>query len=418
MNLYKKKTGKCWFAKFNYIDENGHRKQKSISTGISKYDSKKKALEVGLKLEKEYLKEIEAKKNILTTSVNHVSHSNDTIEEYSEYWLDSLKRSVKENTLNSYREIIEGHINPIIGQVKLSDLDQFVLQAFIMEELSICDERQTIIDKRMAENKNAVIRTNERPFYNSIKKHLDTIKMMLEYAVNDGEINENVAKKINKQVLKMIPNSKFEPKPYDIDEINILKEAIKGDILETPVVLASTLGLRRSEILGLKWSDIDFSQDLIYIRNTCVLVGATIKYRDNVVKTDSSKDMLPLIPELKDFLLKAKERQETDKEIMGSGYTESDYICRWPDGKLIKPNYISQAFKRFLSKNGLRPIRFHDLRHSVGTIILEKTGDIKLVSEILRHSTIQTTSDIYIQTNADYKARGLNALSNTIKKEG
>lgn len=415
--LYKKKAGKCWFAKFSYVDEFGNQKQKSISTGISKYDSKKEAKEVGKQLAAKFIDEIEAKKNRLTSLVNHISHCDDSIEAYSKYWLQCLEGSVRPNTLKSYSEIVEGHIIPILGNYKLSDLTQFHLKGFIDEELRICDERERNIAERLSINKNATIRTSERSFRYSIGKHLATIRMMLEYAYNDGDVTENAAKKINKQYLKKIPKSTFESIPYTAEEIKTLKKAIKGHILEVPVVLGACLGLRRSEILGLKWTDIDFIHNTIHIRNSCVLVGTKATYRDNLVKTDKSKSVMPLTEDLRRYLLGVLKQQEENKKVLGSGYNDSDYICRWPDGTLIKPNYISQGYHKFLRKNNLRPTRFHDLRHSVGTIILEKNHDIKQVQEILRQSDIRTTANIYTQPNLGYMEDGLNSLSTPIEDD-
>lgn len=411
MTIVTNPKGKWFYCKFYYTDDCGIKRQKLISTGISKYGSKKEAKEIGKRLEEDFLKEIEKKKAKKENSFTRESHSDDNIKDYSEYWLSALKGSVKDNTLRAYRDEINTHIVPMLGKIKISNLTQFDLQTFIEQEIMICDKRKASIEQKRRDNPNAKIQSSERPFYSSISKHIATIKMMLEYAYNDGDVDENVAKKINKQIIKKIPKSTFKSIPYTREEVAILRKIVIGSTIEVPVIIASNLGLRRSETLGLKWNDIDFEQNIIYIRNTCILVGAKPVYRNNVTKNESSCNSLPLLPGLKVYLLSVKEKQEHDKQMFGSGYQDSDYICRKKDGSLISPGYLTRTFHAIIVRNKLRVTRFHDLRHTVGTVILEETGDIKLVSEILRHSTIQTTSDLYIQPGLEYKASGLSKLS-------
>ena len=402
MSLINNPNGKSWYWKFNYHDRNGQLRQKSISTGISKkYGSKKEAERIGRELENKF------KSKVLCGNVLK-EHSNYSIQEYSYYWLEKMKGSVRDNTLESYKSVVDSHIIPILGEIVLSELDQFDLQHFIDKELDICNKRQLSIDKRLKANPDAKIRTDERPFFSSIGKHLAIVKMMLEFAYQDGDVTENVAKKINKQVLKKIPESKFVSTPYTNEEIKKLREMIIGTPIEVPVMLTSFFGFRRSEILGLKWSDIDFENKCIYVRNTVVIVNNKAEYRDGITKTVARN--LPLPIEVEEYLLRLKEKQKEDKKIFGRGYRESDYICRNADGSLLKPNYISQKYKKVLNQLGLRHTRFHDLRHTVGTVILEKTGDIKLSSEILGHSNIQTTANLYTQPGMIYKNKGLRAL--------
>ena len=408
MTLFTKKNGKCYYAKFYYTDHSGQLKQKSINTHVSKYGSKKEAKVAAEDLIKEFLRKQQLE-NLMGLST-HTSHSEDYLADYIKYWLSQLEGSVRDNTLESYRDICNSHIIPLLGNYKLKDIDQFVLAAFIEKELEICQERQDYADKLVASNSDEKLKNTERPFWSSISKHVSHIKMILEYAYNDNEIPDNPAKKINKQILKKIPKSTFKAQPYTKKEIELLKSLIKGQVIEIPVIIAAYTGLRRSEILGLKWSDIDFDNRLLYIRNTCVLVDNKPVYRDDEVKTDGSYDILPIADTLSQYLINLKQQQAHERNFCGEGYYDSDYICRWPDGHLIKPNYVSQTFNSILKKNNLRSTRFHDLRHTVGTTILEATGDIELASKVLRHSDSRTTSRIYVQPTTEYKKRGIDSL--------
>ena len=416
MGLVSKAAGKNWYYQFTYKDDEGKRKLKSVNTEVpSSQTSKKaktKALEAGMAKKKAFLEELEqSRSRYINRRGKRRQHADDTVAEYAEYWLSEMKGSVEDNTLVSYQGPLKSHILPRIGHIRLSDLDQYDIKQFVLDELKECDERQKALDERRkkAKGKPIKIHNNEKTYYPSIKKHLAIIKMMLDYAVSEMDLDVNVAKLVNRQVLKKIPKSEFEPEPYNKEEIAVLREAIRGNHLETPIILASYLGLRREEALGLRWEDVDFEHDKIYIRHVCVLVGSKVVFRDKT-KTKKSKAKLHMIRPLREYLLELKAKQEEEKAFCGSGYTETGLVCRREDGRIIKPENVSTGYKKILEKNGLRHTRFHDLRHTVGEIILEETGDIKLVADTLRHSNISTTADTYTRSSDESIAKGLEAL--------
>ena len=127
-------------------------------------------------------------------------------------------------------------------------------------------------------------------------------------------------------------------------------------------------GLRRSEVLGLKWNAVDFKNETITIRHTVVRV-ITIA-RKNTTKSKARMKTFQLLPEVKELFLKLKTKQDENRKIFGNTYIESDYIFTWWNGKLYRPEYITRVFQRVLTNNGLSKMRFHDLRHSTASIIL------------------------------------------------
>ena len=146
--------------------------------------------------------------------------------------------------------------------------------------------------------------------------------------------------------------------------------------MELAVILGSFYGLRRSEIVGLKWNCIDFERKTITIRH--VVTQATIngKYQlvqKNRTKTKSSTRSLPLVPQFEVMLLKMRETQEQNKAIFGDAYCRefSDYIYVDPMGYLIKPGYVTRHFRLVCDNHGLKHISFHDLRHSYATLLYE-----------------------------------------------
>ena len=156
----------------------------------------------------------------------------------------------------------------------------------------------------------------------------------------------------------------------------------------------------------MKWNCIDFERKTITIRH--VVTQATIdgKYQlvqKNRTKTKSSTRSLPLVPQFEAMLLQMRATQEQNKLILGDSYCRefSDYIYVDPLGYLIKPGYVTQHFRLVCDKNGLKQIRFHDLRHSCATLLYENGVDMKAIQEWLGHSNISTTLNLY--THLDYK---------------
>ena len=147
-----------------------------------------------------------------------------------------------------------------------------------------------------------------------------------------------------------------------------LFEAVKGSKLELPVMLSAFYGLRRSEVLGLKWDAIDFQQNTITIKHTitsCKVDGKLVEVASDTTKTKSSRRTLPLVPQFRDMLRQRWEMQEEYKRVCGKCYNREflDYVCVDEMGNIIRPNYLTTSFQVLLEKNGMRKIRFHDLRH-------------------------------------------------------
>lgn len=414
--LFIKKNSKNYYYIFRYTDLDGKSKQKSINTEVSieltTKKALKKALENGIAKKNTFLAELEKNRvSPINCECRDILHDNDTFAQYAYYWLDEIKRSVRDNTWIAYKGTVEYHLIPLLGQIKVKEMTQYDIEAFIIAELDDCDRKKRIIEKRIEENggKPVKVQNNEKPYYVSIKKHLSQLKSILNEAVCDGILEANPVNMVKPRVLKQIPKSTFEADPFTKEEVLKLREGIKGTDLEVPIMIDTYLGLRREEVLGLRWSDIDFERNIIHICHTCRLVGAKAVRKD-LPKNSSSRAFLPLIPSLKQYLLNVREEQKKDKMICGEGYRESDYVCRFKDGSLIGPDRLTHGYSRILSKLGLRHTRLHDLRHSIGEIILEETGDITIAQAILRHSGIQTTADIYARVSRKSMIKGLQTL--------
>ena len=202
---------------------------------------------------------------------------------------------------------------------------------------------------------------------------------------------------------------------YNADEIKALLDCTRNDPLHIVILIAAYYGLRRSEVVGLKWSAIDFSGRTVSIKHKVLQDGSDLKGFD-VMKTKSSYRTLPLIPIVEQELIAERERQAEMKRVFGMSYNRNyeEYICVDAVGELIKPNYVTDHFKVILKQNGLRKIRFHDLRHSCASLLLANGVQMKLIQEWLGHSDISTTSNVYSHVDSESKKMSAKAIEQTL----
>ena len=204
---------------------------------------------------------------------------------------------------------------------------------------------------------------------------------------------------------------------YDADEVNALFEAAKGTKLELPILFGAFYGLRRSEAIGLKWDAIDFEQNTITIRHTvtsCDLDGKRVLVASDTTKTKSSMRTLPLVPFMRERLLSLKEEQQENRRLCGRSYIKDyiGYVCVNEIGDLIKPHYVTESFPKLLKANGLRHIRYHDLRHSCASLLLANGVPMKQIQEWLGHSDFSTTANIYAHLDYSSKLTSADAMLN------
>ena len=120
---------------------------------------------------------------------------------------------------------------------------------------------------------------------------------------------------------------------------------------------------------------------------------------------------MPIDDFVYDYLIQLKAKQEDDKRFFGDGYRDSGFICRWDDGNELKLSYVSHAFKDLLKKSGMPVIRFHDLRHSTATNLLAKGVDLKIIQELLGHSSINTTANFYLHPDIEKKKQAVSVMT-------
>ena len=309
--------------------------------------------------------------------------------DYMEKWLDIIKSSVAVPTFASYSTTVKKIVAPYFREkeVTLKNLTAKDIQEFYLREL-------------------------ERVSASSVIHYHANIHKALKYAVKIDLIDVNPADKVERP-----KKDRYVGSFYDADEVNALFDAAKGSKLELPILFGAFYGLRRSEAIGLKWDAIDFDQNTITIRHTvtsCDLDGKRILVASDTTKTKSSMRTLPLVPFMRERLLALKEEQEDNRRLCGRSYIKDyiGYVCVNEIGDLIKPHYVTESFPKLLKANGLRHIRYHDLRHSCASLLLANGVPMKQIQEWLGHSDFSTTANIYAHLDYSSKLTSADAMLN------
>lgn len=192
------------------------------------------------------------------------------------------------------------------------------------------------------------------------------------------------------------------------NEIMKLLEQTENTEIFIPVIFAVTMGMRRGETLGIKWSDIDFEHGTLEIQRTATTYKDGVMYSD--VKTANSHRTLCLPQHVILYLLEHKEKQRLQRNIIGKGFNEDNLVTCRADGSPLTSFILDKAFKKVLKKTELPNIRFHDLRHTNATLMLQQNVPAKIVSSMLGHSNIGITLDTYSHVITDMQQPAVNVI--------
>ena len=364
-----------YYMVLSYKDKSGKRISKWLPTGLPVKGNKKRAEDMLMAARAEFV------------AVEAAIDRDMPFSSYLVQWMEIARSTLKPNTAAGYASMIQNPIAPYFQQrgITLGGLQAVDIQMFYTSQL-----------KRVSAN--TVIH------YHAI------IHRALKYAVKTDLIDVNPADKVERP-----RKDRFTASFYDGNEVNRLFQAARGTPLELPVMLASFYGLRRSEVVGLKWDAIDFENKTIAIRHTvtaCAEKGRRIEVAADTTKTASSRRTLPLVPAFQTKLAALKEEQEKNRILCGRSYCTDylGYVLVDAMGNRLKLSYISTAFPALLKRNGLRPIRFHDLRHSCASLLLKNGVPMKQIQEWLGHSDFSTTANIYAHLDAGSKLTSAQAM--------
>lgn len=305
------------------------------------------------------------------------------------------KKPIELTTYSGYCNSVEGSIYPYFKETGVT-----------LEELT-ADDINVFYDHRLETVKATTVIANHA-----------IIRLALCFARKQGYIKENPIEEVDKP-----EKEQFIGKYYSVEEYNKILQAVKGTHMEIPVIFGGYYGLRRSEIVGLRWSVFDFESNIFHVNHTITMPRVDGKVKiiaKDKAKTKSSLRAMPLSPAVKARLLQIKEEQEAYHKKFKRSYSKEwqAYLCVDELGGLISPDHITSAFPRLIEKNNFRRIRFHDLRHTSASLLLNKGKKdgitMKDIQIWLGHSDYQTTANTYAHLDIGSKETSMSVISNVI----
>ena len=368
-------------------------KQVLRSTGIkvpegSKRDIERSKKEAQLKVPKiiDDYKKSKPNHTVVLTDKEDV-----TLADYAEYYNELNKSNIKITTYDNDKQKINKHIKPYFGKKKLTDITLSDLDKYKKDKL--------------AEGLSA----------NTVGKLLTYIKTVLGYAVKNHIISDNPAEGVKKPKKKKYKYVILSP-----EELQMLLNAVAGTDMEMPITLAALFGLRRSEVVGLRWSDIDFDGKKITISGTVTRqhnsAGKLVDvYCPGETKTDESQSEYLLTDEVATYL---KGKYLAQKAMPRETNEYIDFVCVNEVGQRVHLDYVSDKFSKLLDKFNLPHVRFHDLRHSCISLLVNSHVSMKDAQVYARHANFKTTADTYSHAEKTSTHSSLETITKAIDFKG
>ena len=298
------------------------------------------------------------------------------LKDYLEHWLKNhVAINNSPRTHEGYRSIARRHVVPSLGHIPLVQITPADVQAYYTARLE-----------------GGLSPTSARC-------HHALLHRALNVAVREGRVTRNVAS------LTTPPRtSKFEGRMLSPEETQQLLDAFGSTDYFLAVYLADFTGLRRGEVLGLQWRDVDLETGTLYVRRTLAPIDGQERWEDT--KTKSSSREIALSPSTVLTLRLEGERQDAGLAEHNVALTPRVQICAKPDGDLLKPYVLSQGLRRIADRAGFEGVRFHDLRHTHASLLLGAATPLSVVTDRMGHESITTTVNTYghVLPEAEFKA--------------
>lgn len=361
-----------YYVSFRVPDGKGGQKQRMKTTGIKAVKGNKKQAE-------QKMREILEKYD----SINYFD-SEILLCDYIQNWIERNKNNIQPTTYDGYVHMLKKHIYPYFKAIKLKVID---VKALHLETYY-----------------NEKINSGLSP--KTVRHHHRLISPVLQDALKNELIKFNPA-----SVAKVPKVKQKEMEYYTIDELKQLLTVSKGTTLEVPIYFAVMFGLRRSEIIGLCWKDVDFDNKTLTICRKVTRNKVDGKWVDVVseeMKTETSKQTYPLNDDNIAYLEAVKEKQD---HYIRTTQEYKEFICVNEIGERIKLDYFTSKFEKILKQNNLQHIRLHDLRHSCLTALVANGIPMKVVQQYARHANYTTTANIYTHVDNKQILEALNVMT-------
>lgn len=375
-----RKKGAKWYYSFEVEKEGGKRKRIERTGG----STKKEALEA-------------LNQAIYKYNNGYIEPKKMTFGEYMEDWLNNyIKDNKKINTYERYKELYRNNIKGHLEFCLLKDLKPLHIERLLTD-------------------------AKEKGLSGSTLQSVYTvINSALNRAVKMQLLNDNVCKFIERP-----KRERFVANTLTLEEFNLILSGLDkntyGDyIFKLALHVVLETGLRRGELGGLEWDNLDFDNNLIKIENNLIYTNNSVEL--GTPKTEESIRTLYVSNELLTILKKHKTTQNLNRLEYGELYSKNifnnktfNFIFTWENGKYIHPNYLTLKFSRLIKRMGIeKRVRFHDLRHTNATLLLQQGVDFKIIQTRLGHSDINTTLNIYSHVTTDMQKSATEKLSNLI----
>lgn len=308
------------------------------------------------------------------------------VSEWLKRWLDDCRESIAESTLVRYTAVV-----------------RHACHFFDEKGLALC----RVSPMAMEEYRDAMLAYGYSA--RTIQMHFKLLQTAFTSACSCGLNRSNPICGVQ------LPRVERDiPRPYSAAEQQKLLEELKGTDLHLPVLLALLYGMRIGEILGLRWSDIDFETGTLQIRHKVAEVrinGKRQLVRSNDLKTEASRRAFPLSDDIRQRLKRRKAQIEENRAKKRRYRTaDADYVFVDANGKLLSPEYVSDHFRWRIAHSDLPKIRFHDLRHTCATLLLHEGCSLREIQSYLGHASYLTTTR-YAHIDAHSKEHALEIMS-------
>lgn len=321
--------------------------------------------------------------------------STETLATYAEWWLQNVKRGrLRESTLGDYEYRLRQWILPRFGRRRLGDITAADIEKWMQ------DLRRTGSGVATVNGARAIL------------------NQLMKYAHASNGIAMNPVA-LTQPLKRAYGDSTAVQEPWTVDEGRAALAALRGTSVELLVGLGVILGLRRGEMLGLHWDDIDLDAGTIVVRRGLKQArllddaGAVrVRLVEDDTKTKASRRVLPLGPVVAEILLRHRALQDEDRRRAGESWVDSDLVFATGRGTAVSPSNIRRELVRRLSAAGVRVIRIHDLRHTAAVRALEHQTPLEVVSQALGHSDVNMTKSIYAADVPGLNGRFVHANAN------
>ena len=241
----------------------------------------------------------------------------------------------------------------------------------------------------------------------SLRLHKNVLFQALTDAVRNQLLSSNPC-----QFVQLPQKERKEAHFYSATQMQTLFATLQNDPLLPLVKITAIYGLRRSELLGLQWDSIDEERGTLSICHAVVKVTSVVK--KDKTKNRTSRRAFPLTPEASAIFAEAKRKEIENRRLFGADYTENPYVFKWDDGQPYSPDYISHRFNDLLKKHGLPHIRFHEIRHSCASLLINAGTPLKDVQDWMGHADIRMTADLYGHLDVSRKQQLAATISDTL----